>query len=257
VRLGPLTILLAEDSLVNQKLALGLLERHGHRVVVANNGKEAVAAYAAQPFDLVLMDVQMPEMDGLEATQAIRHIEKQTGRRTPIAAMTAHAMQGDRQRCLDSGMDDYIAKPVRARTLFETISRLVGEPAPRSGENGSHAAIKWDDALAAVGDDRELLAELVDAFQVESPQRMQAIEVAIAARDGEELQRQAHSLKSAVQFFGVDHATDLARRLEDIGREHNFAAAPQLLAALRTELNDLQARLASGPTADCGLRNLE
>jgi two-component system, sensor histidine kinase and response regulator len=248
VRLGPLTILLAEDSLVNQKLALGLLERHGHRVVVASNGKEAVGAYASQAFDLVLMDVQMPEMDGLEATQAIRHIEKQSGRRTPIAAMTAHAMQGDRQRCLDAGMDEYIAKPVRAKVLFETIGKLVGERAavaPPLEEGRADSAIKWSEALAAVGDDRELLQELIDAFLVESPQRMCGIEAAIAARDGADLERQAHSLKSAIQFFGVEGAADLACSLEDAGREQNFDAASELLSLLRVELKELNTGLAA------------
>jgi PAS domain S-box-containing protein len=255
VRLGPLTILLAEDSLVNQKLALGLLERHGHRVVVVGNGKEAVAAYAAQPFDLVLMDVQMPEMDGLEATQAIRHMEQKSGRHTPIAAMTAHAMQGDRQRCLDAGMDEYIAKPVRAKVLFETIAKLVGERLPcipHAAPNRSHSAINWSDALAAVGDDRELLQELIDAFLVESPQLVRGIEEAIASRNGEELQRQAHSLKSAIHFFGAEHATDLARRLEECGREQDFDSAPELLTVLQSDLTELQSALTAGPLSEIG-----
>jgi PAS domain S-box-containing protein len=253
VRLGPLKILLAEDSLVNQKLALGLLERHGHRVVVAKNGKEAVAAYSVQPFNLVLMDVQMPEMDGLEATQAIRCLEQKLGRRTPIAAMTAHAMQGDRQRCLDAGMDEYIAKPVRAKVLFETIARLLGEPvpsAPPEEHRSAGSTIPWSDVLAAIGDDRELLRELIEAFLQESPQLVRGIEEAIAARDGEALQRQAHSLKSAIQFFGLKRATELARRLEDIGRAQTFDAAPGPFATLKDEVNVIQAALAAGPASE-------
>jgi PAS domain S-box-containing protein len=253
VRLGPLKILLAEDSLVNQKLALGLLERHGHRVMVANNGKEAVAAYASQPFDLVLMDVQMPEMDGLEATQAIRHLEQKTGRRTAIAAMTAHAMQGDRQRCLDAGMDEYIAKPVRANVLFDTIAKLIGESvpsAPPPEHRGADSTINWNEVLAAIGDDRELLKELIDAFLEESPQLVRGIEEAIAARDAEALERQAHSLKSAIHFFGVEHATELARRLEACGREQNFGAAPDVFAAVKVHLREVQAALAEGPKAE-------
>jgi PAS domain S-box-containing protein len=123
-RLPPLRILLAEDSLVNQKLAVGLLERHGHSVIVANHGREALAAFDSGKFDLVLMDVQMPEMDGFEATAAIRGREEETGRHIPIVAMTAHAMKGDRQRCLDAGMDAYVAKPIRAQQVFETIASL-------------------------------------------------------------------------------------------------------------------------------------
>jgi len=127
-RLGSLRILLAEDSLVNQKLAIGLLERAGHKVVPVNNGREAVAMFRSQPFDLVLMDVQMPEMDGFEAAAAIRAGEKQSGAHVPIVAMTAHAMQGDRQRCLDAGMDAYVAKPVRADDLFATIENVLATP---------------------------------------------------------------------------------------------------------------------------------
>jgi CheY-like chemotaxis protein len=127
MELSPLRILLAEDSLVNQKLAIGLLEKHGHSVVVANNGKETIAALASHQFDVVLMDVEMPGMDGLEATAVIRLKEKQTGEHIPIIAMTAHALQGDRERCLEAGMDDYLAKPIRARQLFETMGSVLGK----------------------------------------------------------------------------------------------------------------------------------
>jgi signal transduction histidine kinase/DNA-binding response OmpR family regulator len=123
--LPPLRVLLAEDSLVNQRLAVGLLEKHGHSVVVAVNGKDAIAALAAQDFDVVLMDVEMPEMDGLEATAVIRVTEKQTDKHVPIIAMTAHAMKGDRERCLDAGMDDYVSKPIRVQKLLETLESVL------------------------------------------------------------------------------------------------------------------------------------
>ncbi len=123
--LRPLRILLAEDSHVNQRLAIGLLEKQQHSVFVANNGREAIAAWESEPFDLILMDVQMPEMDGFEATTLIRAKEARLGKRIPIIAMTAHAMKGDRERCLDYGMDDYISKPVRPRQLYETIQSVL------------------------------------------------------------------------------------------------------------------------------------
>jgi CheY-like chemotaxis protein len=123
--LPPLRILLAEDSLVNQKLAVGLMEKHGHSVVVARNGKEAIAALASQEFDVVFMDVEMPEMDGLEATAVIRVEEEQTGKHMPIIAMTAHAMKGDRERCLEAGMDDYVSKPIRPQQLFAALESAV------------------------------------------------------------------------------------------------------------------------------------
>jgi len=124
-RICPLQILLAEDSFVNQKLAVGLLEKYGHTVVVANHGREAIAAVQSREFDLILMDVEMPEMDGFEATAAIRAWENETGTHIPIVAMTAHAMKGDRERRLEAGMDDYVAKPIRAKQLFDTIETVL------------------------------------------------------------------------------------------------------------------------------------
>ena len=115
---------------MNQKLAIGLMEKHGHSVVVANNGKAAIAALASQEFDVVLMDVEMPEMDGLEATAVIRVKERQAGKHVPIIAMTAHAMKGDRERCLEAGMDDYVSKPIRAQKLFETLESVLQDRRP-------------------------------------------------------------------------------------------------------------------------------
>ena len=119
-----LRVLLAEDSLFNQKLAVGLLEKWGHEVVVATHGAEAVEKLQSSHFDLVLMDVQMPNMDGYEATRLIRTAESQTGEHVPIIAMTAHAMSGDRDRCLEAGMDGYVAKPVYARNLQAAIGEV-------------------------------------------------------------------------------------------------------------------------------------
>jgi len=122
---GPYSILLVEDSAINQKLAVALLQKVGHKVSVAGNGVEALDALASQYFDLVLMDVQMPEMDGLEATRIIRQRERETGAHIPIVALTAHALQGDRERCLAAGMDAHVPKPIRAQQLLEAIESLV------------------------------------------------------------------------------------------------------------------------------------
>ncbi|MBV9771169.1 MAG: response regulator, partial [Bryobacterales bacterium] len=141
----PLRVLLAEDNVVNQRLALRLLENHGHLVVVANDGAQAVENYKKQSFDVILMDAQMPIMDGFEATAAIRSLEEKTGAHIPIVAMTAHAMAGDRQRCLAAGMDGYIAKPVRPYELFETIeSVLVHAAHPVDGKNLADFAAQLD-----------------------------------------------------------------------------------------------------------------
>jgi two-component system, sensor histidine kinase and response regulator len=125
-----LRILLAEDNAVNQRLIVRLLEKHGHIILVANTGREVLAALTQQPIDLVLMDVQMPEMDGLEATAVIREQERQQGGHLPIIALTAHAMKGDQERCLATGMDDYISKPINAQTLSAAISRVLNDVAP-------------------------------------------------------------------------------------------------------------------------------
>ena len=118
-------ILLAEDNVVNQRLAVKVLTKRGYHVVVAENGKKAVAAFESEPFDVVLMDVQMPEMDGFEATAVIREKEKETGGHIPIIAMTAHAMKGDRERCLNAGMDEYVSKPIRPQVLVDAIESVV------------------------------------------------------------------------------------------------------------------------------------
>ncbi len=136
----PLRILLAEDSLVNQKLALALLTRMGHTVRIANNGREAVDLAQSEVFDVVFMDVQMPEMDGFEAAAAIRASERGTDRHLPIVALTAHAMKGDREHCLAAGMDDYLSKPVRAAEIAATLARCTAATTPRAsgpavGEN--------------------------------------------------------------------------------------------------------------------------
>ncbi|MBZ5592452.1 MAG: response regulator [Acidobacteriia bacterium] len=140
VRMRPLRILLADDNTVNQKVAVRLLEKHGHEVVVTENGREVLAALAEQCFDLVLMDVQMPEMDGLEATAVIRETERRTGAHLPIVAMTAHAMKGDEERCLNAGMDDYVSKPITPSELFAAVQHAMESPRGiPDGASGSRA----------------------------------------------------------------------------------------------------------------------
>jgi CheY-like chemotaxis protein len=132
-------LLLVEDNLTNQKLALRLLAKRGYSVAVAGNGAQAIEEFRRQPFDLVLMDIQMPGMGGYEATSVIRELEKDTGSRTPIIALTAHAMKGDQERCMEAGMDDYVTKPVQAQELFRKIEQHLSFPEhPRPAETVSH-----------------------------------------------------------------------------------------------------------------------
>ena len=217
----PKSVLLAEDSLINQKLAIGLLEKWGHRVTVANDGLEAVQLSGEQAFDLVLMDVQMPEMDGLDATRSIRRREQLTGVHLPILAMTAHAMKGDRERCLEAGMDDYMMKPIRAEQLFHALERIgagsvsmtVVEPqesAPSTGKD----CVDWNQANQAVNQDTELLRHVTEAFLEECPQLLETLRESIDVADWKRFQRAAHTMKSGLRMFGISALADDVERLE-------------------------------------------
>ncbi|NLY00616.1 MAG: response regulator [Rhodopirellula sp.] len=236
----PLRILLAEDSLVNQKLASALLAKHGHTVTVAANGREALALLQAQPFDLVFMDVQMPEMDGLEATAAIRTREKATGAHLPIIAMTAHAMKGDRERCLAAGMDEYIAKPFRAQHLFEVLESVLGSsPAPAEPSQPPLPTRNLPDRselLRAVGGDEDLLKTLVEAVLEEAPRQMDAIRQALADGNSKALALAAHTLKGAVRYFGDNAVFEYAYRLEGLGRQAALDDAEAVSETLEKEL---------------------
>jgi PAS domain S-box-containing protein len=242
-----LRILLAEDNPVNQKLALHILEKQGHTVVVASNGREALAALDQQAFDVVLMDVQMPEMDGLRATASIREREESTGRHIPIIAMTAYALKGDRERCLEAGMDGYVAKPVRTGELLKAIETAVPslpEP-PREQQGGppTGAAVDWSEALAEVEGDRQLLAELADLFLKEYPRWLMMIRTAIVETDPARLQEAAHALKGGLGTFAAQAAFEAAFRLETMGRNRDLSAAPEALASLVQEVERLQPAL--------------
>jgi CheY-like chemotaxis protein/HPt (histidine-containing phosphotransfer) domain-containing protein len=236
--LRPLSILLAEDGLFNQKLAVGLLQKYGHQVKVASSGREALAVTAVEKFDAVLMDVQMPEMDGLEATRAIRQREVGTETHVPIVAMTAHAMKGDRQRCLDSGMDDYIAKPIRTQDLFAALLRVLGDgalAAPGSPLAPVPSRINWQHAMETVDGDRDLLRELIAVFSEETPRLLRGLEAALAAGDAPTAERLVHTMKGSVRPFSATAAFDLAHQVEMAARHDNLDLCRQKLPAIKSE----------------------
>jgi two-component system sensor histidine kinase/response regulator len=229
----PLHVLLTEDNAVNQKLAVRLLEKRGHSVVLAGNGREAIETLARESFDVVLMDVQMPEMDGFEATRRIRESERATGRHVPIIAMTAHAMKGDRERCLAEGMDGYISKPLRPSELFEAVEGLasVVEPEPVPVAAPFDAAL----ALKSVGSDRELLCDIIETFLDECPRLTAALAAALQRGDAATALRAAHTLKGALSTLGASEASSLAQQIETRARvgECSLASAhSDLLASL-------------------------
>jgi CheY-like chemotaxis protein/HPt (histidine-containing phosphotransfer) domain-containing protein len=233
-----LQILLAEDSLVNQKLAVALLEEEGHSVTVAANGKEALAATRSQQFDLILMDLQMPEMDGLEATAEIREREKQTGAHVPIIAMTAHALKGDRDRCLEAGMDGYVAKPIHGEELLQAIAALVGSEKPAAQPAKTlppRDVVDWSEALRAVRGNSRLLNEVVVLALKEIPMLTAKIREVVDEGDAAKLRLTAHTLKGTLRYFGSGPAFDHVCRLEEMGSQNRWEEVPALLSALETE----------------------
>lgn len=238
----PLRILLAEDNLINQTFAVRLLQKNGHSVVVASNGLECIKAVEDQSFDLVLMDVQMPEMGGFEATARIREAEQANGRHLPIIAMTAHAMKGDRERCLSAGMDDYITKPIRPEELRKTIESVVAVTTASHDIAVCHPemVVNRVDLLDRVDGDLAFLKELIEVFAADCPRSLEAIRESISRKDAEGLHRAAHSFKGATANFGNGRAFQEAMKLECYGLDHNFADAEASLVALEAAVQQLQ-----------------
>lgn len=256
-----LRILLAEDNAVNQKLALRVLERRGHFVQLANNGEEAVAALEEESFDLVLMDIQMPEMDGLEATEAIRQKEKGTDTHIPIIAMTAHAMKGDQERCLAAGMDAYISKPIKAEELFAVIEGPLTTSAEDNEEMDMESETEKEQkpedvfdknaAMNQVDGDMELFREIAGIFIEDSKKQLKEINQAITSRDTKALERAAHTLKGAVGNFAAKGAFEAALKLEMIGREGDLTSAETAYSVLEREIISLRpALVAFGESAE-------
>jgi two-component system, sensor histidine kinase and response regulator len=246
-----LRILLAEDNVVNQKLAVLLLERRGHSVTVAGNGNEALAALQRQNFDACLMDVQMPELNGLETTAAIRSRENGTARHLPIIAMTAHAIKGDRDICLRAGMDAYLSKPVRADELYQAIETLVAGRAAGalSSSSLSHPPFDESEFLARMDGSHEVCVQIAEAFLDECPRLMAALGTALKEKDAPELASAAHALKGAIANFTGCTAFQSVVRLEQLAKEADLQLAAEALKRLDGEINMLLQSLKSFASA--------
>jgi len=238
-----LRVLLTEDNAVNQMVAVGMLEKAGCTVTVAGNGGEAVDLWRPGKFDVVLMDVQMPEVDGFEATAAIRECEADIGGHTPIVAMTAHAMKGDRERCLEAGMDAYVSKPISRERLFEAIE--VALAAGSDNREDDRPIFDYDALLELAGGDEELLREIVRMFLEDCPRMLAQIDEAIAAGDPEGLRQTAHALKGVIANFAVPAAEEAARVLEHMGSEGEMERAEGVRAALVAEVDRLTVGLSA------------
>jgi len=239
-----LRLLLAEDNAVNQRVALRLLEKRGHEVVIVSTGRQALAAVRTQPFDAVLMDVQMPEMDGFEATAAIREHERTSGQHVTIIAMTAHAMKGDRERCLEAGMDGYVSKPLQAEALYAAVegpssaAAAATSPAAENAEPYDLAAIHQ-----RFGDDDALLRDVAGVFLETCPTWQAELRAATQAQDATRLKNTAHTVKGAVSHFGATQAYDAAHDLEQLGKSGQLQDAAAACAALEQALERLQSAL--------------
>ncbi len=249
---GEFRILLAEDNSVNQKLAIVVLQKAGYSVDAVENGIQAVERLKAGHYSAVLMDVQMPEMDGFEATHHIRVWEQADGLHTPIIAMTAHAMAGDRERCLAAGMDDYVAKPLEPRALFnaldrwlqngqrDTSSESIEMPQPVSASQAESSPEKLpvdlDAALFRFDNDRSFMNEMCRDFSDHLPDRMLELETALQAGEMDKLGRVAHNLKGLSLNFCAGRISALAARLETCGHENNSQEASILVGQIGEEV---------------------
>ena len=245
-------VLLAEDNHVNQKLAVQILKKNQIQVTVANDGKEALSFYEQQRFDAILMDIQMPNVDGFEATEIIRKKEKKSGCRIPIIAMTAHAMKGDKDRCLNAGMDGYIAKPIQSRELIQTIHSFISakntaasiEEIPAVSYIEIESVVDKNAILERIDGDTDILREITGLYFEEIPVLMQAVEEAISRKEDFPLERSAHTLKGMVSNFAAPLAMKAALDLEIIGREKKIEEAPAAFETLKLEIDKLSNAIA-------------
>jgi len=250
-----LRVLLAEDNPVNQTLAMRILERLGHKVQVVNNGKEALGRAQGEEFDVILMDVQMPEMDGLEATAAIRDAEAGTGKHVPIVAMTAHAMKGDREKCLSAGMDGYLSKPIRIDELKQAMSEI--DKTRNMGQSPAQSSFRaigqLELLLDSVMGDRALLAEMAELWLADSAKQERQIRNGLDSGDAVMVQRAAHALKGSVGTFQASAAQEAANELEMFAKDADLVGARKVFERLSTQVDlvrqDLR-QLAQAPATD-------
>jgi two-component system, sensor histidine kinase and response regulator len=247
-----LRVLLVEDNAVNQLVALRLLEKNGHTVAVAANGKRCLEALEKDStYDLILMDVQMPEMNGLEATQAIREKEKSTGKHIPIVAMTAHAMKGDEERCIAAGMDTFLTKPIRTQELVAVLDQILARKSPSEGALTLPPKLPGTEAIDLAGTlerldgDRELFDELAELFKSDCPKLVEGMRRAIVLHDAKSLGNFAHTLKGSSANLGALAVSQAAGELERLSLDGNVDNTRDQFKALQGEIERLFSDLAA------------
>jgi two-component system sensor histidine kinase/response regulator len=242
-----LQVLLAEDNSVNQLLARRLLEKRGHRVTVTSNGREALDEIEKGTYDLVLMDVQMPEMSGIEATMAIREKEKGSDKHLPVIALTALVMKGDRERCFAAGMDGYLAKPIRPQELDEIldsyIARSEGNMRAITSTSAQGGWIDEAELMERLGGDLEFLPELMSIFRNDYPKQLSAARRAVEENNADGVKRAGHTLKGALANLAATGPCRTAETIEQIGESEDLSLAEPALARLEEELTHVLASL--------------
>ncbi len=243
-----LQILLAEDNPINQKLAVRLLEKRGHRVTVVSSGKEALAALDRRSYDLALMDVQMPEMDGFEATRILREREQSSGQRQPVVAMTALVMKGDRERCMEAGMDGYLSKPISIEELDRVLDSFAErlpetQTLPRSQAQSHADRVNVEELLERTDGDLTFIAELLGLLREDYPGQLRIARAAVTNHDPITLGRVAHALKGALGNLAATQGARIAAELEAIGKSGISADFP--LAAARLDQLEVELVLVS------------
>jgi CheY-like chemotaxis protein/HPt (histidine-containing phosphotransfer) domain-containing protein len=241
-------VLLAEDNPVNQKLAIRLLERWKCHFDLAHNGREAVELAKQRRYDVILMDVQMPEMDGFEATAAIRQIERTQQRHTPIIAMTAHAMAGDRERCLQAGMDDYVSKPIHADALYALLRRFMQQDKASSyeevkmqREDVNQGPLDLDALRALCGGEEALMQEMITLFYEEVPAQLSELWEACAVGEAERIWEAAHKLKGSCRTVAAGRMAEACQQLETLARSGELGEIKRLLDAVEASYRELEA----------------
>ena len=249
-----LRILVAEDNHINQKVTVSLLEKMGHRADVAGNGKEAIDAYKLIFYDVILMDLQMPQMDGFEATLQIRLLDRINGRETFIIAVTAHAMKEYREKCLKWGFDDYVSKPINVRQLRDAIERKLARTEttnastyPALQSSAYEEVINFSEALAQVEGNTKLLGEITQIFLEQYPKLLEETRQALAQSDNEVVASAAHTLASSVGQLGAQRAFTAAKKLEHLGWQGDLSHVPEALAELEGELLLVRSALSNLP----------
>ncbi len=249
----PVKILCAEDNPMNQKLILAILRKRNWQVTIANNGREVLDILENDSFDLVLMDVQMPEMDGFEATARIREKEQKTGERIPVIAITAHALKGDREKCLAAGMDEYVQKPISADALYAVVEKVIETaqknmhtvPDHKVTHPTNNDPADLEEMLKQLGGDKELMAEVVQIFAEDAAAAAARLKSALDKRDALEISRMAHGFKGVLGNLGAKKAYQLAVALEQTGKENRLDDAPYLFDQLMAQIDCLIAYFAN------------